>query len=195
MADNWQNWRSRTDWEKYQFLRDIVRKDAEQPEVQAIAENLWKVACVSPCQRWAYVELAQCVARDLIRYETDQNRVGREQIDGWTDPYVSPLAPLERGVDDCDAKARLFVALCLARGIAAEIAPRPTPERIKAGEKFAHAAAKVYVGLPIYDRTTKTLTQGPPRWVPIETILARAKVGEQAERVPGERDTGSWLYS
>jgi transglutaminase-like putative cysteine protease len=195
VEDNFQNWRNRSDWEKFQFLRDVPRKDADRPELKALADGLWAVACISPFPRWAYVELAQCVARDLIRYETDAERVGREQIDGWTDPYVSPLAPLERGVDDCDAKARLFVALCLARGIAAEIDPRPSPKEIQRGAKFAHAAAKVYVGLPIYDRTTKTLTQGPTQWVPVETILARAKVAERAEHVPGEKDTGNWLYS
>jgi transglutaminase-like putative cysteine protease len=194
-TDNFNNWRNRPDSEKLQFLQTVSAKDAAEPEVQALAENLWQVACASRFPKWAFVELAQCVARDLIRYVTDHERVGREQIDGWTDPYISPLAPLERGTDDCDAKARLFVALCLARQISAKVMPRPTETEVKAGRPLTHVWALVWVGLPIYDKTTKTLTQGAQNWVPIETILARAKVNEQAEHIPHERDTGNWLYS
>lgn len=189
------DWRKRSDWEKLQFLQSVPHKDAGQPEVQALAANLWAVACASKFPRWAYVELAQCVARDLVRYVTDRERVGREQVDGWTDPYISPLEPLMRGLDDCDAKARLFVALCLARQISAKVMPRPTEMKVKAGAALTHVWAVVYVGLPVYDAETKTLTQGATQWVPIETILARAKVNEQAEQIPKERDTGSWLFS
>jgi transglutaminase-like putative cysteine protease len=194
-VDNWNNWKKKTAWEKWVFLRDVPAKDAERPEVQALAANLWAVACASKYPRWAYVELAQCVARDLIRYVTDTSRVGREQIDGFTDPYISPLAPLERGTDDCDAKARLFVALCLAKQIAAEMVPRPGIADLKAGRPLTHVSAKVFIALPAYNRETKELTEDAPRWVPVETILARAKVAEQAEHVPHEKDTGNWLYS
>jgi transglutaminase-like putative cysteine protease len=195
VEDNFNNWRNRTDAEKLQYLQKIPHEDATKPEVQALAANLWAVATLSPCAKWAYVELAQCVARDLIRYETDRERVGREQIDGWTDPYISPLAPLERGADDCDAKARLFVALCLAKQISAKIMPRPSEAEVKAGKNLTHIWALVWVALPVYDKATKTLTQGAQNWIPIETILARAKLNEQAEHIPRERDTGSWLFS
>lgn len=184
-----------SDYRKLQALRHLAAKDAERPEVQALASNLWAVACASRFPRWAFVELAQCVARDLVRYVTDTERVGREQIDGFTDPYVSPLAPLERGVDDCDAKARLFVALCLARRIAAEIVPRPSERWVKEGAPMTHVSARVWVGLPKYEKTTKTLQENAATWHAVETILARAKVAERAEHVPRETDTGSWLFS
>jgi transglutaminase-like putative cysteine protease len=183
------------DLAKWEFLRRVPQKDATRPEVQALAKSLWQVACVSNYPRWAFVELAQCVARDLIRYVRDTDRVGREQIDGLTDPYASPLAPLERGTDDCDAKARLFVALCLTVGIAAEMVPRPAELAVRNGAPLTHVSARVYVALPVYDQTSKHLTQGSLQWVPVETILARAKVAEVAEQVPKEQDTGSWLFS
>lgn len=47
---------------------------------------------------------------------------------------------LLRGYGDCDAKSRVFVALCLASGIAA----RGLPVRVDDG--FPHIAAEVYIG-------------------------------------------------
>lgn len=47
---------------------------------------------------------------------------------------------LLRGYGDCDAKSRLFVALCLASGIAA----RGLPVRVDDG--FPHIAAEVFIG-------------------------------------------------
>lgn len=184
-----------TDLEKWRFLRDVPERDARAPEVQALAANLWAVASLSPAPEWAYVELAHCVARDLIVYVTDTARIGREQIDGFTDPYVSPLEPLTRGVDDCDAKARLFVALCLARGIRAEMVPRPSVVAVTNGADLTHVAARVWVATPAWDNKAKQLQQGNKRWLPVETILARAKAGEPAEHVPREKDTANWLYS
>jgi hypothetical protein len=184
-----------TDLEKWNFLKEVPARDAEQIELRAVADNLWAVACLSPAKEWAYVELAQCVAKDLVRFVSDTERVGREQIDGYTDPYVSPLEPLTRGCDDCDAKARLFVALCLAKGIRAEMVPRPSVAAVKNGADLTHVSARVCVSVPLWDRKSKTITQGERKWLLVETILARAKVGEVAEHVPHERDTGNWLYS
>lgn len=183
------------EWYKWCFLRDAPAKDAQAQELREVAENLWKVAVLSPCPRWAFVELAHAVARDLIRYVTDTERVGREQIDGLTDPYISPLEPLTRGCDDCDAKARLFVALCLAKGIAAEIVPLPSEQAVANGANLQHVAAKVFVGLPFWDRESKQIREGAKQWAAVETILARAKAGETAKRIPVEKDTGNWLYS
>lgn len=185
-----------SDWEKWLFLKAVPARDAEQPEVQALAQSLYTVASLSPVPRWAFVELALCVARDLVRYVLDTRRVGREQIDGWRpDGYRSPLAPIERGADDCDAKARLFVALCLARRIPAEMVPRPSETMVRAGARLQHVSARVFVAAPQWDRKVGQLVEGGEKWREVETILARAKVGESAERVPAELDTGNWLYS
>ena len=165
---------------KWEFLRDAPGRDAGTPEIRGVAKNLHAVACASQWPEWAFAQLAFCVANDLIVYLSDVTRVGREQIDGLTDPQGSALASLERGTDDCDAKARIFVALCLAAGLHAEMCP------LWRGDVLGHVFAKVFVQGP-YDRG--------PRWYNAETILARAKLGDTKEQVPGEKDTGGWRYS
>lgn len=162
---------------KWEFLRDVPVRDAQQQEVQWLARALWAIACLSPWRQWAFSQLALAVCRDLIVYMSDIDRVGREQIDGFTDPYISPLEPLVRGADDCDAKARLFVALCLAVQVPAEMVPR-----VRRGY-LQHVSAKVYLQTPL-DRA--------PRWYPVETILDRARLGDTAEAVPVEIDTHRW---
>jgi transglutaminase-like putative cysteine protease len=184
-----------TEWDKWVFLRDVPAKDAQAQELREVAEDLWKVAVLSPNPRWAFVELAHCVARDLIRYVTDTDRVGSEQIDGLTDPYISPLEPFTRGCDDCDAKARLFVALCLAKGIAAEMVPLPSEQAVANGAALQHVSARVFVAPPFWDRETREIREGAKQWLEVETILARAKAGETAGRIPVEKATGNWLYS
>lgn len=165
---------------KWEFLRGAPARDAQTPELRSVATNLFKVASISPWKEWAYAQLAFAVANDLIVYLSDVTRVGREQIDGFTDPQGSTLASLERGTDDCDAKARLFVALCLAAGLRAEMVPLWNQENLQ------HVYGRVFLQGP-YD--------GAPRWYTAETILARAKLGDERFDVPGEKDTGSWKYS
>lgn len=165
---------------KWEFLRDAPARDALTPELRNVAQHLRAVAFVSPWKSWAFASLAFSVANDLIVYVSDVDRVGREQIDGLTDPQGSTLSSLERGTDDCDAKARIFVALCLAVGISAEMQP------LWRGERLQHVFGRVWVQGP-YDTA--------PRWYNAETILARAKLGDERQAIPTETDTGSWLYS
>lgn len=172
--------RDRSESEKWEFLRDVPERDARSPELRAIAAPLLAVAGASQWPRWAFVQLAQCVARDLIVYQSDIDRVGREQIDGYTDPQGSTIEPLSRGSDDCDAKARLFVALCLSVQIPARMFPR-----WRRGS-LTHVSAEVFC-------------QSPPdlheRWRPVETILDRARLGDVAEGIPREIDTGRWAQT
>ena len=171
---------------KWEFLRDVPLRDAtsnENPgneQLRQIAAALASVASLSPWPQWSFANLALALPRDCIVYQTDNDRVGREQIDGWTpDPYISPLEPYTRGVDDCDAKARMFVALCLCRKMHAEMVPRTK------GTRLAHVYGRVFV-------------QGPhdtaPRWYLAETILRRARLGDIAESVPKEIETGKWSF-
>jgi hypothetical protein len=168
---------------KWEFLRDVPTRDANQTDfgapVQAVASHLWAIAQVSPWPEWCFAQLALALARDCITYQLDTDRIGREQIDGYTDPYCSPIEPLKRGVDDCDAKARLFVALCLARGIRAEMVDRWK------NEQLAHVYARTLVAGP---------GQRAPTWSYAETILRRARLGETSDQVPTEKDTGKWLF-
>lgn len=170
---------------KWHFLRDVVVRDVTSNETEGneqlrrMAATLKLVADLSPWPEWCFANIAMCLARDCIVYQRDTDRVGREQIDGYTDPYISPLAPFSRGYDDCDAKARFFVDLCLCRGLQAEMVPRAR------ARKLAHVYGQVLLRGP---------GQKSPRWFLAETILGRARLGEIAERVPREIDTGKWLF-
>ena len=160
-----------TDQQKWIFLRDAPARDAQSEEMRAYAQSVLKVAGIGPWPRWLFANLAHCIARDGIVYMSDIVRTGGEQIDGFTDPQGSTLASLERGTDDCDAKARLFVALCLAVGLPARMVPRWR------GSQLSHVSAEVYVQGPL---------ERASRWWPVETILDRARIGDVAESIPLE---------
>jgi len=164
---------------KWEFLRNAPARDAATPEISDLANYLQLVALRSPWPMWAFAKLAMAVARDCIQYQLDSDRVGREQIDGFTDPQGPADAPLRRGYDDCDAKARLFVALCLAKGIPAEMVPRWKDGRL------AHVYGRAMLLGP---------NETVPRWYYAETILSRARLGEVAENVPKELETGKWAF-
>jgi transglutaminase-like putative cysteine protease len=168
---------------KWEFLLGAPMRDAfgnentGNEQLRQIAKRLREVASLSAFPDWTFASLCLSLSRDGIRYETDTKRVGREQIDGYTDPYVSPLEPYRRGTDDCDAKARLFVALCLAGGLQATMVPRWR------GGRLVHVYGRVNVLSP---------AEHSPRWHTAETILRRARLGDVAEQVPKESDTGKW---
>jgi hypothetical protein len=170
---------------KWEFLRDVPMRDARSQEnegnarLRDIAAHLAAAAQFSQWPQWSFANLALALARDCIRYQLDSDRVGREQIDGYTDPYTSPIEPYTRGTDDCDAKARIFVALCLCRGVLAEMVPRWK------GGKLAHVYGRAFVKGP---------GDAAPRWYLAETILRRARLGDIAEGVPKEIETGKWLF-
>jgi hypothetical protein len=168
------------EFEKWIFLRDVPYRDSRQPEMRAIATLLSGVASQTRWSVWTFAQLAHALVRDCIIYQKDDERVGREQIDGWRpDPYVSPLVPLNRGFDDCDAKARMFVALCLANHLKSEMVPRCK------GGKLVHVYARVLAQAP---------TDTEEKWHLVECILRRARIGEIAEHVPKEPETGSWEF-
>jgi transglutaminase-like putative cysteine protease len=165
------------DEKKWEYLRTVPAVDASKPQMQELAAALDLVARRSPWRDWAYAQLALAVARDCILYELDTDRVGREQIDGFTDPYVRPDLPLVRGIEDCDGKARMFVALCLAGRVRAEMVPGWR------GDRLGHVYARAWLAGP----------KQSPRWWFAETILRRARLGEESPSVPKEVETGKWL--
>lgn len=132
---------------------------------------MWEAALRRPL---CFFKLAHALARDCIRYESDIKQFGHEDIAGVTrapEPNDAVDA-LIRGSDDCDAKARLFVALCLAKGFSAKLDPKWENGELK------HVSAQVeYNG----------------SWIPVETILTRARLGDRANDVPVEKKTGKWL--
>lgn len=164
-----------SDRDKWKFLERAPARDAQDPGLQDVARSLWRVAlCAGPSPHESFARLAHAVARDCIRYETDTKRTGGEDIAGFTRRQGHALEALERGKDDCDAKARLFVALCLAAGLRARMVPRWE------GETLRHVSAAVTIN---------------GRELAVETILARARLGELAEHVPHEKGAHGWRYT
>ncbi len=155
---------------KWKLLQEMPEIDSKNEHLRHMADLVWELSGHQPLR---FFKLALAVARDGITFESDIKQFGHEDIAGVTrnpepndaiDAYI-------RGSDDCDAKARLFVALCLARGFNARLWP------LWKGDQLSHVAGEVeYRG----------------HWIHAETILARAKLGEMHTDVPKEPTTGKW---
>jgi transglutaminase-like putative cysteine protease len=161
------------DDEKWKRLEKIPHDDAKNPKLKHLADLIWELSQERPIR---FFKLALAVARDGIEYESDVKQFGHEDIAGITRPPTpdDALDAYDRGHDDCDAKARLFVALCLAAGFNARLWPL-----------WKHGVLQHVAG--------EVLWEG--RWIHAETILARAQLGEMHTDVPGEKATGKWRMS
>lgn len=185
-----------TDPEKWNFLRFIAATDRWDDNIRNLAKHLLGASqCCDGLHSWQrrFAMLAHTVARDWIHQVSDTVRTGGEDIAGLTrEPSENDATDaLSRGTDDCDAKARLFVALCLAAGLRARVVPywktpdgKTTHERDAfglsgpaQGSKLFHVAAEVWL-----DNT----------WQPVELTLSRARLGERGELVPFESGTRKW---
>ena len=158
---------------KWTLLQEMPNIDSRNPKLRHMADLIWELSEKRPMR---FLKLALAVARDGINYESDIKQFGHEDIAGITrhpEPDDATDA-YDRGSDDCDAKARLFVALCLAKGFEARLWPL-----WKDGE-LQHVAGEVKVH---------------NQWVHAETILSRARLGEMHTDVPKEPKTGKWLMS
>lgn len=158
---------------KWLRLSALPERDAQAENVQHLA-GLLKEA--SAGNRRLFVALCLAMARDGIRFVSDVARVGHEDIAGVTRDYADPLEALERGQDDCDAKGRLVVALLLAGGLGA----RMVPWWDKVTGDLDHVAAEVSLD---------------GRWLHLETILSRARIGDEPQQIPVEISTGEWAYT
>src|SRR3954468_4160487 len=155
---------------KWKLLQEMPLIDSRNPKLRRMAELIWQLSEKRPLR---FLKLAFAVAKDGVEYESDIKQFGHEDIAGVTrapEPTDATDA-YDRGYDDCDAKARLFVALCLARGFEARLWPL-----WKEGE-LSHVAGEVKLN---------------GKWTHAETILARAVFGEMHTDVPKEPTTGKW---
>jgi len=153
---------------KWRVLQDAQEHDLKTPLMQRLGHFL-ALLCNGNERRIA--ELALCMANQCIAYESDIRRVGHEDFD-------KPDNVWRRGVDDCDGKARLFVALCRAADVRAELVPGWKPDELNPNELWlSHVSAKVRTG---------------GIWLPVELTLKRAQLGEVGQQVPKEGD-GKWL--
>lgn len=170
------------DEQKWEYLRGIPGSDAEHPQIRALATHLRAASGYSPTR---LAQLCMTVARDWIKQTSDVNIRGGEDIAGLTRPPSADDAidALRRGDDDCDAKARLFVSLCLASGLLARMVGRwrncPVSEMTPNGRTLIHVSAEVHLD---------------GKWQPVELTLSRARLGEMGETVPKELD-GKWRLS
>lgn len=156
---------------KWAQLRELPDRDSVAPRVRWIASVLRDIVRGDTDR---FVALCFAVARDGVRYVSDTVRTGGEDIAGITRVYVDPSECLDRGADDCDGKARLVVALLRGGGARARLVPWWD----KTTGDLAHVSAEVS-------------REGV--WLPLESILARARVGELPQQVPTEPN-GEWLY-
>jgi hypothetical protein len=158
---------------KWLRLRALPERDSQSDGVQHLAKLLREA---SGGNTRLFVALCHAMARDGIHFVSDVARVGHEDIAGVTRAYGDPLEALERGADDCDASARLCVALLLAGGLGARLADWWD---VHTGD-LDHVGAEVMLD---------------GQWRHLECILSRARIGDLPADVPVEVATGKWRYS
>lgn len=171
------------DEQKWLYLEGVPHLDAQHPRIKLLAESLTRAAGGEPTRT---AQLIMTVARDWIRQTSDVQERGGEDIAGLTRPPTpdDAIDALRRGEDDCDAKARLFVAMCLAAGLEARMIPTwatcGVSESTPKGRTLTHVSAAVEL-------------KGV--WQPVELTLSRARLGEIGKEVPKEVKTGKWKLS
>lgn len=184
------------DLEKWNFLRFIAATDQWNDDIRNIAKHLLAAAkCCEGPLTWErrYAMLAHTVARDWIHQVSDTARTGGEDIAGLTrtPTEVDATDALTRGSDDCDAKARLFVALCLAGGLAARVVPYwKVPGGTTTHERDSYGAGAPPAGSQLYHVAAEVFLDNA--WEPVELTLSRARLGERGEAVPLETGTRKW---
>lgn len=160
------------DSEKWQLLQEACVVDSKSPKIIKMAKMIWGLSQSRPVR---FFKLALAVARDGIEYESDIKQFGHEDIASVTrSPKAGDaIEAYERGYDDCDAKARLFVAICLAGGFNARLWPLWKHGQLR------HVAAEVRFQGRVYHA---------------ETIISRARLGDMHTDVPKETN-GRWKMS
>lgn len=160
------------DHEKWKLLQEVCIVDSKDERIIRMSKLIWELSQSQPIR---FFKLALAVARDGIEYESDIKQFGGEDIAGVTRPPQpnDAIDAYTRGHDDCDSKARLFVALCLAAGFKARLWP------LWKHGALQHVAAEV---------------QFQGQWFHAETIVSRARLGELHTQVPKEPN-GKWKMS
>lgn len=165
--------------EKARWLDAAASLDARHPAVAAKAHGIvryWR----------GYFDAARRLFEfcHRLRYRTDAGD-GQPGVEEFADAATV----LARGYDDCDGKARCFVALVRALdvgGLEARIVP------VFKGQRFRHVQAEVRWPGSEHERAAGTVRHADAAgWIPCELILARAHFGDLPEDVPREPD-GRW---
>jgi len=157
-------WRANARWvnfpnreAKARYMAEAARHDAEDPIIVGWARQFRRL----PVDERAAATLRfvqRCIRyeRDPAWYDAKGTRHGIELLD-------SAAVGLHRGYGDCDLKARLFVALCLACGVVAEIEPV-----FKGENGFPHVRARVL---------TESSETGGERWETADPTIVNSTIG------------------
>jgi hypothetical protein len=126
----WVSFADRED--KARYMAEAARHDAEDPAVRSWARQFLRLPVEERADR--VLEFVQA----CIRYEQDPAWYGPNRERHGVELLDSSAVGLHRAYGDCDLKARLFVALCLASGVEAKIDPV-----FRGDTGFPHVRAKV----------------------------------------------------
>lgn len=159
-ATGYITWRSPQ--EKAKWLDEAAMTDARLPLTRRLAVTIARKT--DPNRKDLLVEELHRFVRDSIHYVHDPS----------FEEFASSDVTLQRGIGDCDDKARLFVALARSAGIEAHIWPIYN----KQGD-FVHVQA--IVRWPGSDRYRLARQGG---WVVAELIVEGARLGDDFAQFP-----------
>lgn len=152
---------------KARYLDAVASMDARLSSVAARAQWL---SAGGTADRGALARRVHQFVRDAIRYVRDE---GGEE-------FADSSVILARGYDDCDGKARLFVALCRRLGLQARIRPVFSSPR-----DFVHVQAEVR--WPGSEREPLAEDGG---WMLSELILEGCDLGVDPDAMPRDARGG-----
>jgi transglutaminase-like putative cysteine protease len=153
--------------DKARWLDEAASIDAQRPYVRDVALRLARE--IDPNDH------AQ-LAREILRFTENA-------IHYVHDPSAEEFADVEtilkRGADDCDGKARTFVALCRSVGLKARIRP------VFQHGKFTHVQGEVR--FPGSERDSLAEEGG---WLVCDPIVRGARLGQAPPDIP--KEGGAW---
>ncbi len=141
----------RDHFEKAAYMQQGAERDAHAPLVRA-----WASQFLQGRDSRAIADAILSFCQLSIDYVNDP---GVEILD-------SASVAIVRGFGDCDAKSRLFVALCLACGIPARIQPRFR----EGGKRFPHVLAAVQLDNCWYE-ADPTIINSRIGQIPVQNIV------------------------
>ena len=152
----------RTPQEKARWLDEAAQADARLPLTRRLAVTVARK--IDPNRKDLLAEELHRFVRDSIHYVHDPS----------FEEFASSDVTLQRGIGDCDDKARLFVALARSVGLEAHIRPVYN----KQGD-FVHVQAIVrWPGSQSYRLAY------PDGWIVAEFIVEGARLGDDFPQFP-----------
>lgn len=159
--------------QKARWLDAAASEDATDPELRRFAQRF----------AWRGPELRdpRVIVRELFRFVRDSIAYVRDW--GGREEFADTATILRRKFDDCDGKARAFVALVRALGIPT-VQARIRP--VFKGRRFVHVQAEVRYPGSKGDRSDAN------GWQLAELIVRGVDIGDDPETI-GERDAAGHL--